>query len=314
MKVLVCHRCGKTFKVKDSRSNAKFCSRECYLLDKRDSGVISIKCLECGKEFTSKKSNHRKFCSKECYLLYYKKEGYYWNKKDRVKVICQQCGKEEYVIRSRSKRYKYCSKLCESKARTKSLEERNLTMIECPICKREFLVKTSSKNRRKCCSKKCTYEYKKIESMGDKNPNYRGYIIEDGVKRKSYERYKDAHQRIVFDYFGCRIPKSYHIHHKDCNPMNNSLSNLVVLPCGVHMSIHRWFGNILLNAITTNLIDRDTFYSLLNEEQKLLYENIIDLNITNQVVIKQGELLGSPEVDNQQTSIYKYIYVGSSGR
>ena len=76
--------------------------------------------------------------------------------------------------------------------------------------------------------------------------------------------------------------------------------------------LHSWFGNILLNAITHNLLDRNTFFSLCSKEQKELYENIIDLNITNQAVVKQGELLESQETDNQQPSIYRNIYVGST--
>jgi hypothetical protein len=32
----------------------------------------------------------------------------------------------------------------------------------------------------------------------------------------------------------------------------------------------------------------------------------------HQAVIKQGELLGNPEVDNQQPSVYRNIYEGST--
>lgn len=49
-----------------------------------------------------------------------------------------------------------------------------------------------------------------------------------------------------------------------------------------------------------------------NEEQANFYKEIIDLNITHQVVVKQGELLESPEEDNQQPSIYRNIYEGST--
>ena len=49
-----------------------------------------------------------------------------------------------------------------------------------------------------------------------------------------------------------------------------------------------------------------------NEEQKEFYKQIIDLNIMHQVVVKQGELLESPEEDNQQPSVYRNIYEGST--
>ena len=77
------------------------------------------------------------------------------------------------------------------------------------------------------------------------------------------------------------------------------------------MLIHRYFGNILINALHTNKITSEFFFSLCNNEQKEFYKQIIDLDITNQVVVKQGELLENPKEDNQQPSVYRNIYVGS---
>ena len=54
------------------------------------------------------------------------------------------------------------------------------------------------------------------------------------------------------------------------------------------------------------------FFKCCDENEKKFYENIIDLNITHQAVVKQGELLENPEVDNQQPSIYRNIFEGST--
>ena len=54
------------------------------------------------------------------------------------------------------------------------------------------------------------------------------------------------------------------------------------------------------------------FFLMCNDEQKRFYEQIIDLNILHQEVVKQGELLENPEVDNQQPSVYRNIYEGST--
>ena len=48
------------------------------------------------------------------------------------------------------------------------------------------------------------------------------------------------------------------------------------------------------------------------KEQWDFYKEIIDLDITQQVVIKQGELLERQEVGNQQPSIYRNIIEGST--
>ena len=69
---------------------------------------------------------------------------------------------------------------------------------------------------------------------------------------------------------------------------------------------------MLLNAVSNKKITRELFFSLCTNEQAELYKNIIDLNITNQAVVKQGELLENSEADNQQPSVYRNIYVGST--
>ena len=75
-----------------------------------------------------------------------------------------------------------------------------------------------------------------------------------------------------------------------------------MLPGNVHMLIHRYFGNVLISALHTNKLSREQFFSFCSDEQKQFYEQIIDLDITRQVVVKQGELLENPEEDNQQPS------------
>ena len=78
------------------------------------------------------------------------------------------------------------------------------------------------------------------------------------------------------------------------------------------MLIHRIFGNVLLNALHTNRITREEFFKICNTKECEFYKDIIDLDITHQAVLKQGELLETPEVDNQQPSIFRNIYEGST--
>ena len=143
-----------------------------------------------------------------------------------------------------------------------------------------------------------------MTKTGENNPNYKGLETKLKDSIRANKRKSDVHTRIVKNYFGLRKNiNGYDIHHKDADHDNNELTNLVVIPRDVHMLIHRWFGNILIHALHTGIISRETFYSMCTEEQKQFYEQIIDLNITSQVVVKQGELLESPEEDNQQPSI-----------
>lgn len=149
---------------------------------------------------------------------------------------------------------------------------------------------------------------------GKNNPNYKSII--DKLKEISVsDRDPDLHKHVVKEHFGFKtlkdLPKGYHIHHKDANHQNNNKNNLILLPQNAHMLIHRLFGNILINALHSGKMSRELFFNMCNKEQKEFYEQIIDLDITHQVVVKQGELLENPEEDNQQPSVFRNIYVGS---
>lgn len=277
--------------------------------------IIEYTCQNCGKVFLDKDYAKRKFCSLKCLNEYRKFHPEEFAKRgsgeNMVEVVCAECGKHEKVYRSRAEKYLCCSVECLTKYRQKL----NTTRVEkiCPICGKHFFVKPSHAKRRVCCSQKCVREYQKQTRCGENNPNYRGYVIENGIKSKNYERYKEPYRKIARDILGVKsVPKGYDIHHKDANENNHNPENLVVLPRKTHMLIHRWFGNILINALHTGKITREVFFSLCNDEQKKFYQEIIDLNILHQEVVKQGELLEKPEEANQQPSVYRNIYEGST--
>lgn len=68
----------------------------------------------------------------------------------------------------------------------------------------------------------------------------------------------------------------------------------------------------MIHALHTGILDRDLFFKMCNETQVKFYKEIIDLDVTRQVVLKQGELPESLEVDNRQPSIYRNIIEGST--
>jgi endogenous inhibitor of DNA gyrase (YacG/DUF329 family) len=66
-----------------------------------------FKCEYCGKEFQAKPSAKRKYCCKECANKASKgrKLG---PRVKKVKVVCAECGKEEYVKPSRALFMLFC--------------------------------------------------------------------------------------------------------------------------------------------------------------------------------------------------------------
>ena len=74
-------------------------------------------CLNCGKEFYSKRNNNRKYCSEEC------KDDYYRSQKEKkvYEKTCPICGKD-FV--SENYHTKYCCELCVKVARAQMDRER----------------------------------------------------------------------------------------------------------------------------------------------------------------------------------------------
>lgn len=98
------------------------------------------------------------------------------------------------------------------------------------------------------------------------------------------EKCRTLYQHVVKEFFNLpsvsKIPKGYVIHHKDANHFNNDVHNLVLLPKDAHRLIHTIFGNVLIRALHTGIIDRETFFKMCTEEQYNFYKEIIDLDIT----------------------------------
>ena len=266
-------------------------------------------CENCGKEFETYEP-YSKFCSIECYN----------NKRcsEKVQVQCAECGKIEFVSKSRYKTYKCCSVECLGKYNSKKYNKR--VLLKCPICGKEYTCKQSKiDHHRTCGDTNCRSAWLKQTRNGKNNSNYRKIEIDlmnNSINEETYGKSKTIYQHVVKEILGLsstsKLPKGYVIHHKDANHLNNNPTNLVVLPKTAHRLVHTYFGNVLIKALHTNKITREEFFKCCNDDEKKFYENIIDLNVTHQAVVKQGELLENPEEDNQQPSIYRNIIEGST--
>lgn len=81
------------------------------------------------------------------------------HKNNSVIKICQSCGNEYSVIKSRENTSKFCSKECANNYRNK-----DRIKLECPICHKVFLISKNEKNRT-CCSVECSNKLRKRESF-----------------------------------------------------------------------------------------------------------------------------------------------------
>lgn len=149
---------------------------------------IKKNCKICNKEFNTtsyiEKIGGGRYCSKECMYL---------GKRKKIKIICEQCGKEFCVIPYRKNSVKYCSRKClDINRKGKSnhwLKKEKIKKI-CLICNKEFYIYPSIKSR-KYCSKKCNGKAQGLIQLGIKNPAWKGGIIKTICKNCGIEIYKN---------------------------------------------------------------------------------------------------------------------------
>lgn len=224
----------------------------------------------------------------------------------KIKVQCAVCGKIEYVNPCRARKYRTCSKECMGKYNRNKYSKK--VKLICQHCGKEFLVKPSHADRRHYCSKECQYADLPTKFQGSGNPNYKGRLVNsDGYIKASNEKYT-LHRETVKEILGVEeLPKTLIVHHKDADKHSNNPKNLILLTHKLHTWLHKNVGNYILKAVSEGKIDKQKIINLApNKEAKQRLEYIFNTNCTMQsVVLKQGELLGSPiyeVLDNQQPS------------
>ena len=222
--------------------------------------------------------------------------------------ICKICGKTDYLIDTKKFPKDFCSYKC-----YEEWQKWNKTPnCRCVICKKEMYIKPSRLKRIKngiTCSLDCANKLKSIYMTGEGNHQYglKGELnssfkgketiehnhniddimvydpthpyANDSGRVKKHRLLVEQNHKLFDDKFflekGGRIvlKREYQVHHKDGNHNNNDINNLEILTRSEHTSIH-------------------------NKEKEIIRDSLG--RITG--VVKQGELLESPEVDNQQPS------------
>lgn len=176
-------------------------------------------------------------------------------KKAPIYKSCVKCGKEYTQPSGRQEISKYCSRACSDQ------RERPKNMVRCRECGAQMAAKPSHVAKKvwgTFCSPGCTSAYKSRVTVGSGNSNFRGRNFDsDG-----YRVYAPAaslklglgqiklHHAVAFVCTGLRsIPPGMHVHHKDCNVLNNTARNLQFMTISDHQWLHKQFGTATLAAI-----------------------------------------------------------------
>lgn len=250
-------------------------------------------CTICAKEFSTR-DKRPVTCSRTC--------GYKMrNSGKRVEVNCAVCKKVHFIQLNRLSRYKTCSKKCTGILFTKGNNDK------CSKCGKSIKTKNNKLLRQdnRFCSRACMAEWKSVNQYGSHNPNFRNRLYDnDGYRivwSDTIGRQK-AHHVVTFEVLSIdKIPKNYHIHHRDCNHLNNDRNNLALLSISDHQWLHKQFGNATLWAYIKGKVSLSSLVEWSNNKERA--QRLLPLDITKQIgVFKSGELLEKPVAVNQQPS------------
>lgn len=201
-------------------------------------------------------------------------------------VECKICKKKETVHLSRAIKYKYCSRECMGKDKQK---EHN---VSCTQCGKTFRQRPDRLKRKRTlgffCSHECQGKYKQKIYKGSGNPNYKAIYKDSNGYPLQYlpqiGRVKE-HIYVATSFLEInKIPKGYHVHHRDCNVFNNDIENLAVLSISDHKWLHKQFGNATLWALMNSKISYNELIEWSNDKEKckLLLVNLINQKESNE--------------------------------
>lgn len=149
-------------------------------------------------------------------------------------VKCKICNKEFYVKPSHLKRGHgvYCSRKCQYKGMRKG------KFVKCDTCGKEIWKRPKalrhSKSGKFFCSKSCQTLWRNKYFSGPKHPNWKGG---DNIEYKKILIRSKVPQtcRIC----GIKDKRVLVVHHKDKNPRNHTLRNLIWLCLNCHYLVHK---------------------------------------------------------------------------
>ena len=209
------------------------------------------------------------------------------------KRICKVCN-SEFISRHKNRAGIYCSKKCEGQDRTLPP---NTTCTECGY---EYHIKPYRKGRAGklgyFCSVKCLSAAKKRLYAGESNPNYRNKTHDDDGYRicapysSEYLKFgaMKLHRALCCEVLGLdNIPTGFHVHHRDCDPLNNVAENLVVLNVSDHKWIHKQYGLAPLWAYCKGKIGLETMVSWSNDHERA--RRLLPLNVNMQISTNDNE-------------------------
>ena len=182
-----------------------------------------------------------------------------------VTLTCEVCNRPFEAATYRQFTAVTCSVECRS---ARQLKPPNATCACCGVAFRQKPSQATryARNLGAFCSVACLARFKSTAYFQERNPNWKGKNVDhDGYKiyvpagpRATGARAIKLHQFVVFETLGISaLLPGTHIHHRDCDILNNQPDNLAVLTISDHKWLHKQFGNATLWAYTKGRVTAD---------------------------------------------------------
>jgi hypothetical protein len=159
-----CARCGASLEGK--RSDAVFCSYDCFMADYADIQKAAIreakrgrKCGHCDGEISVEKNAKAIYCSTYCQM-----QAYYHSERRRFPGTCKICGDE---FQGHHATQIYCSPRCRAKAGLVVRAKKWKPKMICERCGTPFKARPNGRH----CSRKCRGAAEKAAKEPIRNPN-----------------------------------------------------------------------------------------------------------------------------------------------
>lgn len=267
-----CPNCGTVNTVtpyEAEKNDRTFCNSECYKEYRaNNTNTVEISCEFCGDTKNIEKHRFEKtddnFCSLECRIEDMKKE--------TIKVVCSNCGKEEKrrpsAVRESSDRY-YCSPKCQREDLFES--DGGKTEIECDNCGEvsDRWVCKIKQNNHTFCGEECRYDFFSTDDL-----EYNNY------GRNFYKARRKVRER---DNYSCQI-------------CGKDKSDLGVHPSAHHITPVSWFVENGYEKHKANY--RENLVLLCKGHHRKVEHEIIDLKENISDELAEELELSNPDKSN----------------
>lgn len=212
-------------------------------------GFTEVECDNCHKIFSCQnfriEQHKHLFCSKKCNAEYVKKQ-------TPLNCVCDYCGKAFHIKPSHiHPNWNCCSMECSKKLRKiKMAGELN----------HQYALKGSLNASWKSNERISTYGYRLIRCLNHPFRNGNDFVFEHRLVAEKYLLTEENSIEIDGKKY---LSPDFIVHHVDFNRLNNDVSNLRIMPLGIHTKFHQYYKKMINSKLSKSDSEYDDLLNIM---------------------------------------------------